>query len=298
MVVALSETNSAGEGLVKSPANRSDRRSIEAPTRKEPLVRIPSWFAFALIPGLIAMVSACESENGAVQADRRTDTLSDLDATPETDASAPAVDDTAGETANTAEANDSADRGDSVESDTATPDTAPDTQTPAPDTEPDTQTPGSDTAACPPVGPTGTAIGDVLADTTLTTCEGSAVSLYSFCGRPLYINTFAGWCPPCRTDASNAAATAMTLPDGAQWLFVITENNSGTAPSTAYCQAIRDTYGLTMPVLIDTSGTFPAHIGVGSPNSWHLVLDAGFGIVHRVKYDQRGALDALNALAP
>lgn len=240
-------------------------------------MRVTSSLVLVIVPVLLAVGPACESETDADPGDTRAETLSDLSATPETDTSTPGDDDTD-------TTNDTTDMGDD--------------ETASPDTAADTQAPGPDTAVCPPTGATGTALGDTLADTTLTTCDGSPVSLHSFCGRPLYINTFAGWCPPCRTDASNAATTAMTLPDGAQWLFVITENNSGTAPTTAYCASIRDTYGLTMPVLIDTAGTFPAHIGVGSPNSWHLVLDAGFGIVHRAKYDQRGALDALNALAP
>jgi thiol-disulfide isomerase/thioredoxin len=171
-----------------------------------------------------------------------------------------------------------------------------DTTAPA-DADPDAIPTDPDPVACPPTGPTGTAIGDLLADTTLTACDGTPVSLHSFCGRPLYINTFAGWCPPCRTDATNAAATARTLPTNAQWLFVITETNNGSLPTTTYCESIRDAYGLTMPVVIDTRGTFPAHIGVTSPNSWHLVLDAGVALVHRVKYDQRGALDALHVLA-
>ena len=40
----------------------------------------------------------------------------------------------------------------------------------------------------------------------------------------------------------------------------------------------------------------PLGFGVTSPNSWHLVLDADFAIAHRVKYDQRGALDVLDTL--
>ncbi|HRE89591.1 MAG TPA: redoxin family protein [Myxococcota bacterium] len=189
-------------------------------------------------------------------------------------------------------------------SDTAAPD-APESDISEPDApEPDSTSDvtlldlSPETTACPPSGPTGTTLGQVLADTTLVACDGTPVSLHSFCGRPLYINTFAGWCPPCRADAEDAEAAYAALPGDAQWLFVIAENNSGTAPTTAYCEAIRETYGLTMSVVIDTSGSFPGHLGVGSPSSWHAVLDRAFTLVYRAKYDQAGAIEALETLAP
>lgn len=169
--------------------------------------------------------------------------------------------------------------------------------TAAPDAEP-ADVMGDAASLCPPSGTTGTALGDTLADIVLTACDGTPVSLRSFCGRPLYLNTFAGWCPPCRTDAERAAATYPSLPEGAEWLFVIAETNNGTLPTTAYCQAIKDAYGLAMPVVVDTAGVFPNHLGVTSPNSWHAVLDAGQVLRFRAKYDQAGALQALRALVP
>ncbi len=231
---------------------------------------------------LIGTISACES--GAEPADIASDSDTTVDVPTETTVPA----DTA--------APDQTPEPDVGAPNPDTADTADTTASPDADADPDTTPTAPDAVACPPTGPTGTNVGDLLADTTLTACDGTPVSLHSFCGRPLYINTFAGWCPPCRTDATNAAATASTLPTNAQWLFVITETNNGSLPTTAYCESIRDGYGLTMPVVIDTAGTFPAHIGVTSPNSWHLVLDADFDIVHRVKYDQRGALDVLDTL--
>lgn len=161
----------------------------------------------------------------------------------------------------------------------------------------DTDLSNPDTSRCPP-SPTGSSVGDTLADITLTACDGTPVSLHSYCGRPLYVNTFAGWCPPCRADAAKAAATYPTLPDNSEWLFVIAERDDGSLPSLAYCEGIKEAYGLTMQVVIDPTGTFPDHIGVSSPNSWHLVFDDAFEMVYRAKYDQDGALETLRGLAP
>jgi len=76
---------------------------------------------------------------------------------------------------------------------------------------------------------------------------------------------------------------------------VITEADGANAMTPAYCKAIRDDYGLTMPVLIDTEGVFPAHIGVTSTNAWTVALDAAGGILAKDKYDQTNAFTKVNA---
>ena len=144
----------------------------------------------------------------------------------------------------------------------------------------------------------GTDVGDKLADLVFADCDGNPVNLHAFCGRPLHVNFFAGWCPPCRTHAAAAAANFASLPAGSQWLFVITENANGSVPSAAYCQSIRDAYGLTMPVVVDTLGIAPDHLGVSSPNSWYFVFDSELRLAFKSKFDQGAALDFLRTLAP
>ncbi len=47
--------------------------------------------------------------------------------------------------------------------------------------------------------------------------------------------------------------------------FVIKENPNGGTPSAAYCQGIRDQYGLTMPVLLDPDNLLGQALGYYFP---------------------------------
>ncbi|TNF35692.1 MAG: redoxin domain-containing protein [Deltaproteobacteria bacterium] len=153
---------------------------------------------------------------------------------------------------------------------------------------------------CPPSGPFGTGVGDVLADLTLYDCDGSPHRIADLCGRPASIlTTFAGWCPVCRGDAAHAnadyAGFKAKSPDF-EWFFVITAADGANALNPAYCAAIRDDYGLTMPVLLDADGVFPGHIGVTSTNAWTVALDADGVIMAKDHYDESNAFAKVNAL--
>ncbi len=52
----------------------------------------------------------------------------------------------------------------------------------------------SQLALCPPAGPFGTDVDDVLADLTLTDCDGNPYPIHALCGRPAAVlTTYAGW---------------------------------------------------------------------------------------------------------
>jgi len=232
------------------------------------------WIFFVLI--------ACDGD-GRVVTDTRTTTVDDVGATDA--AMADAASDTgvsATDAAGDTSATDAA-------GDTGTTDAAGDTGADAPDTA----------AACP-APPWGSAVGDTLGDYELFDCDGAPVPLASLCDVDVaYLNTFAGWCPPCRAVAEAAGddfATWTGWGGRSRWLFVITEDAAGETPSLAYCQAVRDDYALPMPTLVDLHGGLPAHLGVTSPNSWHVVLSAGMRIEAKLKYGHAGALERAHEL--
>jgi peroxiredoxin/tetratricopeptide (TPR) repeat protein len=58
---------------------------------------------------------------------------------------------------------------------------------------------------------TGPAVGAPAPDFSLQTLAGKTVTLASFRGKTLVINTWATWCPPCRAEMPELIATARTL---------------------------------------------------------------------------------------
>ncbi|MCA9517294.1 MAG: redoxin family protein [Myxococcales bacterium] len=152
---------------------------------------------------------------------------------------------------------------------------------------------------CPPVGPYGTSVGDTLADLVLEDCDGVPHHIHDLCGlRAGYLSTYTGWCPPCQADADAAPAEyerLKSLDPDFEWFFIVTEDQNFDLPTAFYCDAVRDRFGLPMPVLVDAQGVFPRHIGVTTGNTWHVVLDPAGRIVFKGHYaadDAEAALDA------
>jgi thiol-disulfide isomerase/thioredoxin len=110
-----------------------------------------------------------------------------------------------------------------------------------------------------------------LPDLALQGLDGSPVRLADFKGKPVVLNLWATWCPPCRREMPALAAAQAANPDVA-FVFV----NAGEAP-----EAVRrylDAGGLSMPnVLLDKRRTLaPAVSAVGYPTT--------------LFYDRRGML--------
>lgn len=66
----------------------------------------------------------------------------------------------------------------------------------------------------------GVLIGKPAPDFTLTTFAGEAVRLSDLRGRPVVINFWASWCPPCRTEAGVLAAVARKESEAGRAVFV------------------------------------------------------------------------------
>ncbi len=78
------------------------------------------------------------------------------------------------------------------------------------------------------------------------------------------------------------------------YLVITNTGNFGSLPDAAYCAAVRDNFGLTMPVLFDANGVFPGHTGTGTKDE-HIVLDETGTIVH-TSGSQSQAFGAINNL--
>ncbi len=109
---------------------------------------------------------------------------------------------------------------------------------------------------------------------------GADVTLRSFAGKPLVMNVFASWCPPCRSELPLIAASARRRAGAVAFLGVDAQESSQIA--TRFARAI----GLPFPIAID-HGQFAASYGaISLPVT--IFVDAR-GIVRAI---QHGAIDA------
>jgi thiol-disulfide isomerase/thioredoxin len=90
----------------------------------------------------------------------------------------------------------------------------------------------------------------------LETPSGRDVTLASFTGRPLVLNVFASWCPPCRLELPRIVSAAHATPSIA---FFGVDEQEATEMATSFASRMR----LPYPIAID-HGQFAASYGAQS----------------------------------
>ncbi|MCB9535349.1 MAG: TlpA family protein disulfide reductase [Myxococcales bacterium] len=137
----------------------------------------------------------------------------------------------------------------------------------------------------------------MLPSLTLMDCDGTPHDLRDLCGSDAaWIFEFAAWCPPCRSFARNMNARLADYADEdlAVYLVISADANFG-APDAADCRAIREQYGLQIPVLYDPNGDFQRVFGVPD-NDVHVVLDGDGTITLKEHYASEAEVyDAIDA---
>jgi thiol-disulfide isomerase/thioredoxin len=97
--------------------------------------------------------------------------------------------------------------------------------------------------------------GTRLPEIGLRDSRGAPVALHDFIGKPLVVNLWATWCPPCRREMPVLAEAQRNEPD-VTFLFV--NQGEGTQLITEFLDA--EGYGLEN-VLLDTGGRLGQYIG-------------------------------------
>jgi cytochrome c biogenesis protein CcmG/thiol:disulfide interchange protein DsbE len=102
---------------------------------------------------------------------------------------------------------------------------------------------------------------------TLPDLRGKPVSLASLRGRPVLVNFFATWCPPCRAELPALQALSLAHPDCLQVVGVA--ESSGDAATIA---AFAGKRGVTYPLLQDDGSAGVSYSVVTLPHS--VLIDA------------------------
>ena len=128
-------------------------------------------------------------------------------------------------------------------------------------------------------------------DFQLTSLEGEMVSLADYRGQTVMINFWATWCPPCRSEMPDME---QIYQEGKTQDIVVLAVNMQEAKQPV--QEFIDKYGLTFPVLLDTSGEISQKFGVQSlPTSLFIdpegnVISFSVGALNKSAISKRLAL--------
>ena len=99
---------------------------------------------------------------------------------------------------------------------------------------------------------------------TGSTLKGGTFDLATVKGKPVVVNFFASWCPPCNQEASEVVAFAKAHPD-VQVVGVATNDKPFDT------QAFVKKYGITYPVVMDLDGSIGNAWGVtGIPTTFFI----------------------------
>lgn len=113
----------------------------------------------------------------------------------------------------------------------------------------------------------------------IETPSGDEITARTFKGRPLVMNVFASWCPPCRAELPLIAAASSRAGTSVRFLGV--DEQEAVAVATAFAKEMK----LPYPIAID-NGQFAASYGAASLPETIFVDASG-----RVRAIVRGTID-------
>lgn len=114
---------------------------------------------------------------------------------------------------------------------------------------------------------------------SLTTFEGTTLSLSDFAGQVVVINFWASWCPPCRAEMP---AMQAVYEDLAKEGVIILAVNSADQDDPQAARRFVQEFKLTFPILEDTAGSASRAYQVNALPSTYFIDKRG--VIQRVIY--------------
>ena len=134
--------------------------------------------------------------------------------------------------------------------------------------------------------------GVVAPDFTLTSLDGETVSLSDYAGRPVLINFWASWCPPCREEFPALAVSREAHAESGFEILGVTHNDTDELS-----QKFADDADAEWPLLPDSDNTvWEAYGGVGLPTSYFVDAEGVVQRVHIGPVDEDQLADHLSAI--
>lgn len=113
-------------------------------------------------------------------------------------------------------------------------------------------------------------------DFELNTLDGNTIRLSDFQGKPVVVNFWATWCPPCRAEFPDFQDAAV---DNADSLVIIGINNT-SADQRDNISPFLEEFGITFPIVLDEKGdVVEAYRVLGLPTTVFINSD---GIINEV----------------
>lgn len=122
---------------------------------------------------------------------------------------------------------------------------------------------------------TGVTLGQPAPAMVFEQMDGAPAALGAFSGKPVVVNLWASWCPPCRREMPLLATTAAARSDVA-FLFI----NQGESPEAIRSYLAREHLSLS-PVLLDPAMRLSRHYNApGMPTTLFLRADGTLASIH------------------